>query len=162
MLLAHSSAPGALPSYLWGATSFSTKICKALWTKCCWASNMYSGGPFGWTNMTLLEKLEIWKDLELVEELEREWLVCWCDYWQLVYLLRPCKLLVETPETLELVRVGWDLALVYMLCPCCCWVLEKWSRSEILRDIGDVDKLKIDNNNNEDNVKVQRLNWMRG
>ena len=37
-------------------------------------------------------------------------------------LLRSCKLLAGTPETLELVGVGWDLALLYIayvLCPCC-------------------------------------------
>ena len=36
-----------------------------------------------------------------------------------VNLLRPCKLLVGTPETPELVGVGWDLALACVLCPCC-------------------------------------------
>ena len=34
-------------------------------------------------------------------------------------LLRPCKLLAGTPETPELVGVGWDLALACVLCPCC-------------------------------------------
>ena len=34
-------------------------------------------------------------------------------------LLRSCKLLVGTLETPELVGVGWDLALAYVLCPCC-------------------------------------------
>ena len=34
-------------------------------------------------------------------------------------LLRPCKLLAGTPETPELVGVGWDLALTCVLCPCC-------------------------------------------
>ena len=29
-------------------------------------------------------------------------------------MLRPCKLLVGTPETPELVGVGWDLALAYV------------------------------------------------
>ena len=38
---------------------------------------------------------------------------------QAVVLLRLCKLIVGTPETPELVRVGWDLALAYVLCPCC-------------------------------------------
>ena len=41
-------------------------------------------------------------------------------------------------------------------------VLEKWSRSEKLGDVGDVNKLKIDNNNNESNAKVQSLDQMRG
>ena len=35
------------------------------------------------------------------------------------WVLRPCKLLVGTPETPELVRVSWDLALACVLCPCC-------------------------------------------
>ena len=30
------------------------------------------------------------------------------------------------------------------------WVPEKWSRSEKLRDVGDVDKLKIDNDDDDD------------
>ena len=34
------------------------------------------------------------------------------------------------------------------------WVLEKQSRSEQLRDIGYVDKLKIDDNDDEGNAKV--------
>ena len=34
-------------------------------------------------------------------------------------LLRPCKLLAGTPETPELVGVGWNLALACVLCPCC-------------------------------------------
>ena len=42
------------------------------------------------------------------------------------------------------------------------WVLEKWSRSEQLRDVGDVSKLKIDNDDDEGNAKVQSLDWMRG
>ena len=29
------------------------------------------------------------------------------------------ELLMGTPETPELVGVGWDLALAYVLCPCC-------------------------------------------
>ena len=41
-------------------------------------------------------------------------------------------------------------------------VLEKWSRSEKLGDVGDVNKLKIDNNNDEGNAKVQSLDQMRG
>ena len=42
------------------------------------------------------------------------------------------------------------------------WVPEKWSRSEQLGDIGDVDELKIDNNNNNGNAEVRSLDWMRG
>ena len=42
------------------------------------------------------------------------------------------------------------------------WVLEKQSRSEQLGDVGDVDKLKIDNNNNKSNAKVRSLDRMRG
>ena len=35
------------------------------------------------------------------------------------------------------------------------WVLEKWSRSEQLGDVGDVNKLKIDDNNdNEGNAEA--------
>ena len=34
-------------------------------------------------------------------------------------VLRSCKLLAGTPETPELVGVGWDLALACVLCPCC-------------------------------------------
>ena len=34
------------------------------------------------------------------------------------------------------------------------WVLEKWSRSEQLGDIGDVDELKIDDNDNNGNAEV--------
>ena len=34
------------------------------------------------------------------------------------------------------------------------WILEKWSRSEQLGDIGDVDELKIDNNDNNGNAEV--------
>ena len=42
------------------------------------------------------------------------------------------------------------------------WVPEKWSRLEQLRDVGDVDELKIDNNNNKGNAEVQSLDQMRG
>ena len=44
------------------------------------------------------------------------------------------------------------------------WVPEKRSRSGQLRDIGDVDKLKIDDDNddNKGNAKVQSLDQMRG
>ena len=42
------------------------------------------------------------------------------------------------------------------------WVLEKRSRSEQLGDVGDVDELKIDNNDDEGNAKVQSLDQMRG
>ena len=42
------------------------------------------------------------------------------------------------------------------------WVPEKRSRSEKLRDIGDVDKLKIDEDDDEGNAKVQSLDRMRG
>ena len=42
------------------------------------------------------------------------------------------------------------------------WVPEKWSRSEQLGDIGDVNKLKIDNDDNEGNAKVRSLDRMRG
>ena len=42
------------------------------------------------------------------------------------------------------------------------WVLEKRSRSEKLRDVGDVDELKIDDNNNKGNAEVQSLDRMRG
>ena len=42
------------------------------------------------------------------------------------------------------------------------WVPEKRSRSEKLGDVGDVGKLKIDDNNNEGNAKVRSLDRMRG
>ena len=42
------------------------------------------------------------------------------------------------------------------------WVPEKRSRSEKLRDVGDVDELKIDDNNNKGNAEVQSLDRMRG
>ena len=43
------------------------------------------------------------------------------------------------------------------------WVPEKQSRLEQLRDIGDVDELKIDDNDdNEGNAEVRSLDWMRG
>ena len=43
------------------------------------------------------------------------------------------------------------------------WVPEKQSRSEKLGDIGDVNELKIDDNNdNKGNAEVQSLDWMRG
>ena len=41
------------------------------------------------------------------------------------------------------------------------WVLEKQSRSEQLRDVGDVDELKIDNDD-EGNAEVRSLDQMRG
>ena len=42
------------------------------------------------------------------------------------------------------------------------WVPEKRSRLEQLRDVGDVSELKIDNDDDEGNAKVQSLDWMRG
>ena len=42
------------------------------------------------------------------------------------------------------------------------WVPEKRSRLEQLRDVGDVDELKIDNNNNKGNAEVRSLDRMRG
>ena len=42
------------------------------------------------------------------------------------------------------------------------WVLEKWSRSEQLGDVGDVDELKIDDNDDEGNAEVQSLDQIRG
>ena len=42
------------------------------------------------------------------------------------------------------------------------WVPEKWSRSEKLGDVGDVDELKIDDNDNEGNAEVRSLDRMRG
>ena len=42
------------------------------------------------------------------------------------------------------------------------WVLEKQSRSEKLGDVGDVDELKIDDDNDEGNAKVRSLDRMRG
>ena len=43
------------------------------------------------------------------------------------------------------------------------WVPEKRSRSEKLGDIGDVDELKIDDNDNDEgNAEVQSLDRMRG
>ena len=42
------------------------------------------------------------------------------------------------------------------------WVPEERSRLEQLGDIGDVNELKIDNNNNKGNAKVQSLDRMRG
>ena len=43
------------------------------------------------------------------------------------------------------------------------WVLEKQSRSEQLGDVGYVDKLKIDDNDdNEGNAEVRSLDLMRG
>ena len=43
------------------------------------------------------------------------------------------------------------------------WVPEKRSRSEQLRDVGDVDELKIDDNDdNEGNAEVRSLDQMRG
>ena len=43
------------------------------------------------------------------------------------------------------------------------WVPEKRSRSEQLRDIGDVNELKIDDDDDDEgNAKVRSLDWMRG
>ena len=42
------------------------------------------------------------------------------------------------------------------------WVPEKRSRSEQLGDIGDVDELKIDNNDDEGNAEVRSLDRMWG
>ena len=42
------------------------------------------------------------------------------------------------------------------------WVPEKRSRSEKLGDVGDVDELKIDDNDNKGNAKVRSLDRMRG
>ena len=43
------------------------------------------------------------------------------------------------------------------------WVPEKQSRSEQLGDVGYVDKLKIDDDDdNEGNAEVRSLDWMRG
>ena len=42
------------------------------------------------------------------------------------------------------------------------WVLEKWSRLEKLGDVGDVDELKIDDDNDKGNAEVRSLDQMRG
>ena len=42
------------------------------------------------------------------------------------------------------------------------WVPEKRSRSEKLGDIGDVDELKIDDDDDKGNAKVRSLDRMRG
>ena len=42
------------------------------------------------------------------------------------------------------------------------WVLEKWSRLEKLGDVGDVDELKIDDDDDEGNAEVRSLDQMRG
>ena len=42
------------------------------------------------------------------------------------------------------------------------WVPEKQSRSEQLGDVGDVDELKIDDDDDEGNAEVQSLDRMRG
>ena len=42
------------------------------------------------------------------------------------------------------------------------WVPEKWSRSEQLRDIGDVAELKIDNDNDNEGNAEESLDQMRG
>ena len=42
------------------------------------------------------------------------------------------------------------------------WVLEKRSKSEQLGDVGDVDELKIDDDDDEGNAQVQSLDRMRG
>ena len=42
------------------------------------------------------------------------------------------------------------------------WVPEKRSRSEQLGDIGDVDELKIDDDDDEGNAEVRSLDRMRG
>ena len=42
------------------------------------------------------------------------------------------------------------------------WVPEKRSRSEKLEDVGDVDELKIDDDDDEGNAEVRSLDRMRG
>ena len=42
------------------------------------------------------------------------------------------------------------------------WVPEKQSRSEKLGDVGDVDELKIDDDDDEGNAEVRSLDQMRG
>ena len=42
------------------------------------------------------------------------------------------------------------------------WIPEKRSRSEKLGDVGDVDELKIDDDDNEGNAEVRSLDRMRG
>ena len=42
------------------------------------------------------------------------------------------------------------------------WVPEKRSRSEQLGDVGDVNELKIDDDNDEGNAEVRSLDQMRG
>ena len=42
------------------------------------------------------------------------------------------------------------------------WVPEKWSRSEQLGDICDVNELKIDDDDDEGNAEVRSLDRMRG
>ena len=42
------------------------------------------------------------------------------------------------------------------------WVLEEQSRSEQLEDIGDVDELKIDDDNDKGNAEVRSLDQIRG
>ena len=43
------------------------------------------------------------------------------------------------------------------------WVPEKWSRSEKLGDVGDVDELKIDDDDDDEgNAEVRSLDRMRG
>ena len=42
------------------------------------------------------------------------------------------------------------------------WVPEKQSRSEKLGDVGDVDELKIDDDDDERNAEVRSLDQMRG
>ena len=42
------------------------------------------------------------------------------------------------------------------------WILDKRSRSEQLGDVGDVDELKIDDDDDEGNAEVRSLDQMRG
>ena len=42
------------------------------------------------------------------------------------------------------------------------WVLEKRSRSEKLGDVGDVDELRIDDDDDEGNAEVRSLDRRRG
>ena len=42
------------------------------------------------------------------------------------------------------------------------WILDKRSRSEQLGDVGDVNELKIDDDDDEGNAEVRSLDQMRG